>query len=52
MNEGMYSNQTFDSEGFHNDVNQHLSNMAPVASFREDAICPLYHIRSFIAVLI
>ena len=29
MNEGMYSNQTFDSSGFQNDTNQHLSNMAP-----------------------
>ena len=29
MNEGMYSNQTFDLVGFHNNVNQHLSNMAP-----------------------
>ena len=29
MNEAMYTNQTFDSSGFHNDTNQHLSNMAP-----------------------
>ena len=27
MNEGMYTNQTFDLGGFHNDINQHLSNM-------------------------
>ena len=25
----MYSNQTFDSSGFHNETNQHLSSMAP-----------------------
>ena len=29
MNEAMYTNQTFDSSGFHNETNQHLSNMAP-----------------------
>ena len=29
MNEGMYSNQTFDSSRFQNDTNQHLLNMAP-----------------------
>ena len=29
MNEAMYTNQTFDSSGFQNDTNQHLSNMAP-----------------------
>ena len=28
MKEGMYSNQTFDSSGFHTDTNQYLSNMA------------------------
>lgn len=40
MNEGMYSNQTFDSSGFHNDTNQHLSNMAPYPFPRQSSTYP------------
>ena len=36
----MYSNQTFDSSGFQNDTNQHLSNMAPSPFSRQSSNYP------------
>ena len=40
MNEAMYTNQTFDSSGFHNDTNQHLSNVAPSHFTRQSSNYP------------
>ena len=40
MNEAMYTNQTFDSSGFHNETNQHLSNMAPSPFTRQSSNYP------------